>query len=178
MRTRLRVCPSRLNSLLRLVLNQPAAANCHRYFICRRRRIGRCFVLASLQHAPCRQKILNKKSIRWKKKMKRKEGKEWNQIRGGPKGGEPAADPRFSLHLFCPFRKPRCSLEIYPPPPRIHRLNLLIKTHVVVMSFTRELRNLLTHRHLKDRSISDCLINFLISDYGFFFNVSCFWVKC
>lgn len=28
--------------------------------------------------------------------MKRKEGKEWNQIRGGPKGGEPAADPRFS----------------------------------------------------------------------------------
>lgn len=31
------------------------------------------------------------------KKMKRKEGREWNQVRGGPKGGEPAADPRFFI---------------------------------------------------------------------------------
>lgn len=105
--------------------------------------------------------------------MKRKEGKEWNQVRGGPKGGEPAADPCFSLHLFRLFRRPRCSLEIYPPPPRIHRLNLLIKTHIAIMSFTRELRNLLAHRHLQDRSISDCLINLPISGHGFF-TVSCF----
>lgn len=118
-------------------------------------------------------------SLGKKKKIeeKRKEGREWNQVQGGSKGGEPAADPRFSLHLFRPFRRPRCSLEIYPPPPRTHRLNLLIKSHVAVTSFARELRNQLAHRRLEDRSISDCLINSPIGGRRFF-TVSCFWVKC